>query len=319
MHRTPLTPVLIIGFNRPRTLANLLDKVENLEPREVWISIDGPRSPEDYSKVSETIRIVNGWSSQTRHSTKIVAQVSNLGIYTHALDAMSEFFKTHEIGLILEDDIEFHPNFIKFVDQNQMALTSGKYWSICGHNPISDLASLTQEERIKFYPTHIHTIWGWAASKKSVLQFINLAQNSTSINFESAISKAAKKITSDPFLRLGIRRVWERKMTRALKSDSGGGWDNYWLISAWASGLPSLMPNYSLSRENPLQIEGQTHDHESRGKSWESSLGLVNIIPKIASEITNDDVQKLRVWGITRIYCWLFFPRLFLRKMNAYH
>lgn len=317
MHQIQLTPILIIGFNRPRTLAHLLAQVENLEPREVWISIDGPKSSEDFTKVSETLQVVHSWSFQSKHSIQIFTQDINLGIYSHALEALQKFYKTHEVGLILEDDIEFHPDFIEFVDQNHLLLTSGKYWSICGHNPISDLASLSQGERIEFYPTQIHTIWGWAAPKTSILQFIHLAENSPSIHFDSIVSKAAKRISRDPFLRFGIRRVWERKMERALKSDSGGGWDNFWLMSAWVSGLSSLMPNYSLSRENPLQNEGQSHYHQSIGESWESTFELVNVVPKIASKIGNKDVKKLRVWGITRMYCWFFFPRLFFWKSNV--
>ena len=36
------TPILVMAFNRPRTLSALLSRIEKLDKREVMISIDGP-------------------------------------------------------------------------------------------------------------------------------------------------------------------------------------------------------------------------------------------------------------------------------------
>lgn len=317
MHSGRFTPILIIGFNRPQTIAILLAEVEKLDPREIWISIDGPRLQIDVTNVQETLTIVQGWALQSKHTITIIEQETNLGIYLHCMKALVDFYKIYDVGIVLEDDIEFHPQLIRFVDENQAELRSGRIWSICGHNPASDLIDSPTGLDVKLNPTHVHTIWGWAAHRNAILQFVELTRELTLSEANVIINQAAKRITSDPFVRLGLRKVWEHKIARALDSNSGGGWDNYWLLAGWNSGLPSLMPSYSLSRENPLQNEGQTHAHISTGKPW----GMPSLQTEVDLEIRLDtrimDIPKLKVWGITRRYCWLYLPRILCWKPNV--
>jgi hypothetical protein len=89
------------------------------------------------------------------------------------------------------------------------------------------------------------------------------------------------------------------------------------LIAGWKSGLPSLMPNFSLTRESLLQTEGQSHHHTSTGKSWALKIESVSIDPEIKVGKKPKDVPKLKVWGITRSYCWLYFARLSRWKPNV--
>ena len=305
-----LTPILIIGFNRPRTLSTLLGEIEKLESRNVWISIDGPKTASDVLAVKSTLDMVQIWTKNSKHVIRIIERKINLGIYSHCLFALNEFFGAYEVGLILEDDIQFDPVFVNFIDEHHLYLKSGKYWSICGHNPVSDLTDTTINEDIQFSLTNIHTIWGWAAGRKAINDFLYFKKMATSEQLDLAVTEFARSMTRDPFLRLGVRKVWKRKSMRALDSDSGGGWDNYWVLAGWNSGLPSLMPNFSLTRERPKQLEGQSHKHASTGKSWDSLIGIHSVHEEINEEEKFSDVPKLRVWGITRIYCWLYFVRL---------
>lgn len=312
-----LTPVLIIAFNRPKTLESLLLDVEKLPEREIWISIDGPRDKLDEEKVRATIDLAQSWLKKSKHSVRIFEQTINQGIYKHCMRALSQFFKEFNVGIILEDDIQFRPEFIGFVDQNQIELVSGKFWSICGHNPGSDLSDLAEGCQVEFLPSHVHTIWGWASSRHSVLQFLEVAEERDSDTVNDSINAGAQLITKDPFVKLGIRRVWQSKMQRALNTQSGGGWDNFWVIAGWRSGLPSLMSTYSLSRENPLQNEGQSHPHKSVKKNWPLNRFQLEIGPTSVTHRKLSDVALLDVWGITRIYCWLYFLRIYRWKINA--
>lgn len=304
------TPILIIGFNRPKTLQALLVEVEKLQTRDVWITVDAPRSETDIPSVNSTIAIAKTWAAMTKHSAKVINRSQNLGIYLHCIYALQEFYSVFEIGIILEDDIQFSQSFISFVDRHHFELHSGNYWSICGHNPSKDLSELPKKKEVFFYPTHVHTIWGWAAHRKSINYFLDFRASASLLKMTQTINLAAKGITVDPFMRIGIRKVWERKIIRANESDSGGGWDNYWLLAGWNSTLPSLIPTYSLSRENPIQLEGQSHQHNSNGKSWESITHSGEVLPRIKVSMRNRDIPKLKVWGISRKYCWFFALRL---------
>ena len=319
MNSDRVTPILVIAFNRPKSLESLLAEVEKLPEREIWISFDGPRDNLDEDKVWATINLAQSWRQKSKHSVRIFEQKNNLGIYEHCLHALSRFFRDFNVGIILEDDIQFRPEFIGFVDQNRAELMSGKYWSICGHNPARDLSDLTEKDQVEFSPTHIHTIWGWAATRNSVFQFLEIARNRDLATVNHSIDAGARLITKDPFVKLGIRKVWQSKMQRALDTESGGGWDNFWVIAGWWSGLPSLMSNYSLSRENPLQNEGQSHPHKNEGKKWPLKTFELEIGPTSVSSRKLSDVALLDVWGITRIYCWLYFLRIYRWNINVHN
>ena len=110
------TPILVIAFNRPITLTALLSRIEKLDRREVTISIDGPTMKS--SKQQLALESAVAWKSLSKHDIEIVQRSSNLGIYDHLPIALEEFFENKNFGLILEDDIEFVPDFIDFVDNN---------------------------------------------------------------------------------------------------------------------------------------------------------------------------------------------------------
>ena len=311
------TPILIIGFNRPKTLESLVLEVEKLPEREIWISIDGPRDELDKKQIQETITCVASWSRNSKHSIRIFEQVLNLGIYKHCVHALSLFFTEFSVGIILEDDIQFRPEFISYVDQNRHELESGKYWSFCGHNPVKDLSKIAESHSIKFSRTYVHTIWGWASNRESVSQFLQLVNHGNSNEMNDSIAAGARMVTRDPFVRIGVRKVWQSKLQRALRAESGGGWDNFWIIAGWRSGLPSLMPSYSLARENPLQLEGQSHAHEIAKEIWPSSSIRFGVEPLVVGSQNISDAVLLKVWGITRLYCWFYSIRIFRWKIDG--
>jgi len=76
--------------------------------------------------------------------------------------------------------------------------------------------------------------------------------------------------TADPFLQLAIRNVWLKKLLRA-QSLTEGGWDNWWVASAWLCQQESLMPTVSVTRESLSQHEGQSHLHTQSGVPWSES------------------------------------------------
>ena len=119
-----LTPILIIGYNRPLTLSSLLSKVESLESREILISLDGPGTDNDGLKALSTREVADSWANTTHHEVKVVARSENLGIYNHFTQALTDFFNEFEFGIILEDDIDFRNEFVSYVDEHQLDLTT---------------------------------------------------------------------------------------------------------------------------------------------------------------------------------------------------
>lgn len=314
MSLNKLTPILIIGFNRPLTLSSLLSKVESLESREILISLDGPRPESDGLNALSTRDVADSWANTTHHDVKVVKRSENLGIYNHFTQALTDFFDQFEFGIILEDDIDFRYEFVSYVDEHQIDLISNKYWSICGHNPGLPPNHDHSNLPVAMRETYVHTIWGWATGKDSFRRYLDFLKVPSEETIATSLAAISRKITRDPFLRLGIEATWRRKMLRALKSSNQSGWDNFWLVAGWSSGLVSLLPCCSISTEVNYFDEGQTHPHQVDSSPL---LGLPTEI--VFSENSTryrvgSDVALLNVWGITRLYCWIFVLRLIGRK-----
>jgi hypothetical protein len=312
---TEALPILIFAYNRPKTAERLFVEVENLEPRVIWVSIDGDPAGISDSQRGECLRSTKEWERRSKHEIRIVDHSANLGLYKHFRCMLGEFFGEFNVGIVLEDDIEFRKEFIEFVDAQRTLLESEKIWSICGNNPdgTGDLANKPRGDSIVYSQSDIHTISGWASNFSSIQKFLYFSSKVVSWSeINQAIDAFAKKVTRDPFLRAGIRSTWLRKAVRARKQEKKGSWDNWWEISAWASGKSSLLPNFSLSRESLNQDEGQAHDHKHEGVDWntEGIFSDIEIELKIESASRAIEIHHLRIWGINRKYCWSHFLRL---------
>ena len=319
-----LTPILLIGFNRPNTLNEQLQRIDQLKERTVYISIDGlpNKCSEGLMEAWQScVSVAKSWSLNTQHNALLVIHPENLGLYDHFKSALMDFFGKFPVGIVLEDDIVFVSEFINFVDENHALLFNGDCWSIEGNNPLGrhDLVFAPKDVVVAFQQTYIHTISGWASSTNNVQVFIDFCDQRFSwTEVVGVISRFSRKVTRDPVLRVGIQATWLRKMKRARAKGLAGSWDNTWELAGWSSQLPSVMPNFSLSRESSDQVEGQSHPHSILGDPWNSnslptSISVENDIYTLSRK---SDLSMLSIWGIRRAYCWIFFLRLLKQRRN---
>jgi GR25 family glycosyltransferase involved in LPS biosynthesis len=304
------TPILVIAFNRPRTLTALLSRIEKLDRREVTISIDGPKLQSSKDQ-QLALKSAVAWKSSSKHEVEIVRRSSNLGIYDHLPIALQEFFDKQSYGLILEDDIEFVPGLIDFVDKNMYLIEEMSLWSICGHNPLntSDPTSRNNSS-LSFRPSRFHSIWGWATSKENALRFVS--QYSVEVDLKEAfetLSSTAKSLTSDLFLQRAFVLTWLRKISGWNERRQQSGWDTRWAYEGWNVNKVSMLPDISLSREVLDQAEGQTHEHVSSGSIWEMPTKS-KFSFELAEMSRTDEIGRLKTWGVNRKYSWVFAKRI---------
>lgn len=324
MNSKLVTPILLIGFNRPNTLNEQLQRIDRLEERTVYVSIDGlpSKCSEGLMEAWQScVSVAKSWSLNTQHNALLVIRPENLGLYDHFKSAFMDFFGKFPVGIVLEDDIVFVSEFIDFVDKNHAILMNGECWSIEGNNPLGrhDLVFAPKDVAVAFQQTYIHTISGWASSAKNVQLFINFCdQRLPWTEVVRVISQFSRKITRDPFLRVGIQATWLRKMKRARAKELAGSWDNTWELAGWSAQIPSVMPNFSLSRESSDQVEGQSHSHSILGDPWNSnSLPMsISVENEVNSLSRRRDIGMLSIWGIRRAYCWIFLLRLLQQRRN---
>lgn len=298
-HTQGSAPILIMAFARPQQTSRLLTQVENLGVRSVHISIDGADAESKFRLQNQIVRtVVLNFSQSSKHNVTFTIHEQSLGLLQHFKIALNEFFSTFNSGIVLEDDMEFAPSFIKFVDLHYNSILMRKYWSICGHNPTL-VANKRKGEpcRISFFETDVHTIWGWASTQENVFRFINFLESSQKQVLDSVHDFSHKKFKIS-MLRKLFSAIWQMKVNRFFNSRSPN-WDNMWVIAGWDSGKRSLMPEVSLVREHSDQSEGQTHPHFSNYDSVNSETFLKTEIDGIRN--SNNGVYEfrlLRVWGI---------------------
>lgn len=304
------TPILVVAYNRPHTLTAQLQRIENLTTRNVLISIDGPRSS-SLELRNQTVNVALVWQKRSHHNVEVIPQQSNLGIYEHLPIALENFFTRFVYGIILEDDIEFTPDYIDFVDNNWYLLENPGYWSLCGHNPIRTKNPYASHfESTSFRPSRFHSIWGWATSRSVAMTFVSRYKDELNFQFAyDVLSETSKRITRDPFLRQAFVATWLRKLDGWKKRRPQSSWDTRWVYAAWRENKLSLIPETSLSRESLDQSEGQTHTHQTFGEVWTNPHNT-------HLKFTVDDLHRrkeidfLSTWGIHRRYSWAFSLRL---------
>ena len=159
-------PVLLMGFNRPDTMAVVLERLREFQPVQLFLAIDGPRRdrPGEEEKVRQCRELVDeiDWECDVR----TLFQEENLGCGLGVSMAISWFFDNVEEGIILEDDIVPDPTFFGFCaelleryrDDQRIFAISG-----CNYVPPSDQSHPEQPYRFSRVPH----VWGWATWSRS--------------------------------------------------------------------------------------------------------------------------------------------------------
>ena len=299
----PGIPILVMAFSRPKQTKRILQQIELLNARSVHISVDGSSNEMDYCyhQNREVRSVILDWASRTKHEVSFNFFDHNLGLFKHFRIALSDFFLSKEAGLILEDDIEFDKSFIDYLDKIYKTQLFTDYWSVCGHNPIRTKdKSFSKSNLVFMRPTNVHTIWGWAAGRQTIedfLMYLDGIENG-GISPYSTLEDFTKRAFSDPLLSYQFKESWNNKILRARNSLTPN-WDNFWVLAGWHSGKYSLIADTSLSRENPDQSEGQTHPHVSALPNWSNASNREFLVSGVRRRSLLMERKLLGVWGVS--------------------
>ena len=89
-------PILVIGFNRPELVSELINHLRNIEPSVIYFAVDGPRKNviTDEKQVENTKAVVNEIDWPCRISTKFSSE--NLGCQQSVITAIEWVFRTEK-------------------------------------------------------------------------------------------------------------------------------------------------------------------------------------------------------------------------------
>lgn len=232
------TPVLLICFNRADHVRRLLASIREVQPAQLYIAQDGPRSnrEDDVSKI-QSVRDVIADMVDWPCNLQTLYQDHNLGCGRGPATAISWFFENVEQGVVLEDDCVPYYDFFPYCEE---LLTRYK-----DDNRIGFIGGCNYQDGQKrgdgsyYFSMGHHGTWGWASWRRVWNQFVYNLDNITEKEFSAIIRYYGREprfvaYWEDIFARVKIDRM----------NDSA--WDYQFYFSCWKHHQLAIMPNVNL-------------------------------------------------------------------------
>lgn len=223
------TPILLLVFNRPDYLREMISLLAKVQPAKIYIHGDGPRNSheDDLQACAEIQRIAKSISWPCEVHTKF--QKHNLGCKVGVSTGLDWFFSHEKEGIILEDDCRPDTSFFSYSEEllkkyrhtNEIGL-------IAGSNP---LGSLSKNE--SSYDFTIHPFcWGWASWRR--------AWQTYDVNM-SAWPVKGEQVLKKTFSTESARQYW-RKIFQDTYDGKIDTWDYQWTFTCWRTNMLCILP-----------------------------------------------------------------------------
>lgn len=159
------TPILIVAFNRPDKVEKVLSRVRQVQPKQLFLSVDGARmhKPDEVEKVKAVQDIVQqvDWDCDI----KTLFRTENLGCRLGVSGGIDWFFEQVEYGIILEDDCLPDVSFFYFCEELlQRYKDNERIMQVAGSNLIPEKF---QHLDSSYYFSNFGIIWGWATWRRA--------------------------------------------------------------------------------------------------------------------------------------------------------
>ena len=252
------TAIVLLGYNRPRHMGRLLSTLEdNREFHElpVMAFVDGPRSGVDEVLIEEVVEAI----ISVRPDAHLTRRTENFGVAESVTAAVSEALTEHEQVIVLEDDLELSPQFLRYMlDGLNAYREERKVASIHGYTiPMSGLPQAT-------YFLRGTDCWGWATWRKSWELY---RDDSAALLKELKNKRLEAHFTfnhSSPHLAL----------LESAEKGEVDSWAIRWHASVFLAGGLTLNPSVSLVRNAGMDGSGR---HSGTTNLYESPVSIAPI------------------------------------------
>ncbi|TVZ22994.1 hypothetical protein JM84_1910 [Dokdonia sp. Hel_I_63] len=256
MKKNSETPVLLIAFNRPDTTIKVMETLELVRPKKLYVAIDGPRSgrPEERILVEEVIKITKNisWECEAHY----LIREYNVGCKNGVSGAISWVLEKEDRVIIIEDDIIAVPEFFNFAEELLERYKNDERIGMISANNYTPVSSSSD-----YLLTNYGHIWGWATWKRvwekfdvAVPQIYNTLENNLS-EMEFA-SNSEKRYFKKSFSKLATQ----------LKNNSENTWDHQFGFFRLQNKLRSIVPRVNLASNIG---ENSSRDEQNNSKPLE--------------------------------------------------
>lgn len=249
-------PVLVIAFNRPDHLKQVLDRLRDVRPTQVFVAIDGPRGdrPGEADRVQACRDLAAGidWDCEVR----TLFQDTNLGCGLGVSSAISWFFEHVEQGIILEDDIVPDPSFFPFCEELLSRYRDDlRVFAVSGCNFVP--AEFQSNPELPYRFSQVPHIWGWATWRRAWAQHrLDIGGWPKRLPPHTLWSRAGCSIPG---------AVYWASMFELLARKQIDTWDGQLVLASMASHQLTATSNVNLVRNIGFDDQA-THTLEDRGE-----------------------------------------------------
>ena len=265
------TPILLIGFNRPDLMRQVVENVAKIKPVKIYVAVDGPRNSAEESKVNEVRQVIKliDWKCEVKTNF----QKFNLGCKFGPVAAMDWFFKNEEMGIIIEDDVLADESFYYFAEDLLNKYKNNlKIGSISGNN----FQFGTNRGNGSYYFSRYSHSCGWATWRRAWKLY--------SVAIEDYPEKS-DEVLSNNFNNYFDKLYWKLIFDGIKSGELDSAWDYQWNWMMWKNKMLGIIPNVNLVRNVGFGRTDATHT-KFRSKFENLAVG------KIAFPLTHPEKIK---------------------------
>jgi hypothetical protein len=229
-------PVLLVVYNRDKTLIKVLDSLKEAGIQKLYIASDGANIEKigdqlKVDKVREIIKNLN-WDCEIKY----LIRDENVGCKLGVSSAIDWFFEFEESGIILEDDCLPNESFWIFCE-----LMLKKYKD---NERIMTISGTNSQNGIKrgggsYYFSNYNHVWGWATWRRAWKNYDG--------NIEFWQQMKYKDTWKNKFKDKIQRKYWEDIFDQVYSNNGKwDAWDYPWTCCIWNQDGINIMPNDNL-------------------------------------------------------------------------
>ena len=224
------TPVLLIGFNRPQTIAPVFKAIRSAAPSRLYFAVDGPRK--DQPRDAQLCADVRDFATQIDWNCKLKTRFNseNLGAGRAVSSAIGWFFEHEPSGIILEDDCVPHIDYFSYCSWALEKFENIEgVWHISGNN-FAAQSSMFNGHSIAF--ASLAQVWGWATWRSRWEKYIHDGR---------ALLAATQEGWHQWQLSAQARREKYAHLMQLVENDRE--WDYQWHITVLNAGGLAVVPS----------------------------------------------------------------------------
>lgn len=263
------TPVLLICFNRADHASQVLAKIVEAKPKDLYVFRDHWREdrPGEQEKCEEVRALIEEIGLRNKDITlHTLYPDHNLGCGPGPMTALNWFFSENEMGIILEDDAVPHPDFFGYCEQLLEKYKDDESVRAIGSMHLDDR---TYGDGSYYFSMMNRTFCAWATWARAWKDFDLYHRNVTRKQFD--------RVLKDYGCALRMREYWCDRLAEVQKDAyHNSSWDQQFWMSIWLHHGKGIMPNVNLSTNIGFD---ETATHGSDPNSAGANRATFPILP----------------------------------------